>query len=77
MIHITSNGGWIGPLCWSNTMPAVVVPDHRFAGISSCLQPWGRTYWRLPGGRTGRSRNTSSTPSRRLSNDHRLPRLVR
>jgi hypothetical protein len=49
MIHITSNGGWIGPLCWSNTLPAFVVPDYRFAGISSCLQPWGRTYWRLPG----------------------------
>jgi hypothetical protein len=49
MIHITSDGGWIGPLCWSNTLPAFVVPDYRFAGISSCLQPWGRTYWRLPG----------------------------
>ena len=49
MIHITSAGGWIGPLCWSNTLPAVIIPDHRFAGISSCLQPWGRTYWRLPG----------------------------
>ena len=49
MIRITSTGGRIGPLCWSNTMPAVVIPDHRFAGISSRLQPWGRTYWRLPG----------------------------
>ena len=49
MIHITSNGGWIGPLCWSNTLPAFVVPDYRFAGITSCLQPWGRTYWRQPG----------------------------
>jgi hypothetical protein len=49
MIHITSNGGWIGPLCWSNTMPAALVADHRFAGISSCLQPWGRTYWHPPG----------------------------
>ena len=48
MIHITSDRGWIGPLCWSNTLPAVIVPDHRFAGISSRLQAWGRTYWVRP-----------------------------
>jgi hypothetical protein len=48
MIHITSNGGWIGPLCWSNTLPAVVVPDHRFAGITSRLEFWGRVCWCPP-----------------------------
>lgn len=49
MIHITSNGGWIGPLCWSNTIPALVLPDHQFAGITSRLEFWGRTYWVKPG----------------------------
>ena len=49
MIRITSDGGWIGPLCWSNTMPAVIIPDHRFAGITSRLEFWGRVYWCPPG----------------------------
>ena len=48
MIRITSTGGRIGPLCWSNTMPAVVIPDHRFAGMTSLLEFWGRTFWVRP-----------------------------
>jgi len=49
MIHITSTGGWIGPLCWSNTQPAVIIPDHRFAGMTSRLEFWGLVYWCPPG----------------------------
>ena len=49
MIHVTSVGGRIGALCWSNTIPALNVPDFRFAGMLSRLEFWGRVYWCPPG----------------------------
>ena len=49
MIHVTSAGGRIGPFCWSNTVPAALIPDLRFAGLTSRLQCWGCWYWCPPG----------------------------
>jgi hypothetical protein len=49
MIKVISTGGRIGPLCWSNTLPPVLLKDRTFAGMTTCLRQWGRTYWCPPG----------------------------
>lgn len=49
MIHVTSTGGRIGPLCWSNTDSPLLLKDWNFAGMTTCIMFWGRTYWCPPG----------------------------